>query len=82
MLQLESTAPAPSTQGQRLILPARHLRRSRLCEAKVCGKSVLGCEDQKIGILIFCAGCCGLATGKELIDAGKAHDSIIRDRLL
>jgi hypothetical protein len=27
-----------------------------------CAKSVLRCEDQKIGILIFCAGCCRLAT--------------------
>jgi hypothetical protein len=28
----------------------------------LCGKSVLRCEDQKIGILVFCAGRCELAT--------------------
>jgi hypothetical protein len=43
----------------------------------LCGKSVLRCEDQKIRILIFCAGCCGLDTRKNLIDARKAHRSPI-----
>jgi hypothetical protein len=28
-------------------------------------KSVLHCEDQRIGILIFCAECCGLATERK-----------------
>jgi hypothetical protein len=40
----------------------------------ICDKSVLCCEDQGIGILSFCAGCCGSATRrKELAGAGNGQ---------